>query len=275
MSDIIKFNLKLIWKRNFFLKILVLMPVFAFVFTISSYITQRDLLQIGNPIFSYFFFDASKSSLLNLFLMGLPLLCAIIYGDYHYYEIASIHSIIIRSKKKHQIFISNACFAFLCGFIIVFIFLTFMFLYNFIITNNPTHAVSYNPNFINENYTMVNETAYFSSLFLEQPYLDVCIQTLMLSIYGGFLSLTTYSISLHCDAKIITYLSMMFLTIISMFVIAFLPYIPSNWNIQMVISPQLTMIRHHEIALLLWLSLFIALNAVLLYLKVSKKDGVI
>lgn len=275
MIDIIKFNSKIILKRNIFLKTLLCMPILAFVLTVPSYLSKSNLIEIGNPIFSYFFFDGNKSSILNIMIALLPILCAFVYGDYHYYEKASFHSILIRSKKRYQIFLSNAIFAFMCGFLIVVVFLAFMFLYNFIITNNNLHEVSYNSLFINENHSMVNEASYFSGLFLEHPYLDIFIQSIIISICGGLFSLTTYSVSLHCNSKLITYLSTMFFAMITMFLSAILPFSRSNWCIQMIISPDLTMIEYHLIVLLFWLLLFMVINVLLIYRKVVNKDGVV
>lgn len=266
MIESFLFNSKVYVKRKSIVKLLMVIPLLAAIITISFYISNQDLIRSGNQIYSYFFFDAQKRSVLNSFLVTLPLLITFIFGDVNYYEKPVISRILVRNGNRYSYYITNAILAFLAGFFVILLFLCCMFVFNFIITYHPEHTLTSSSIATNE---IQLEGAYFAELFLNNPYLDVAIQTMLLSLYGGFLSLTTYTISLFCKAKLITYLSTMCISLVSMFVFWVIGYPFINWNLQMIFSPQLVMISYHIWGIGFWIILFIVSNILLLTFKIK------
>lgn len=269
--DILIFNIKILKKRGSIKKIVTYIPITAFLLTIACYISSNELINSGDPIYSYFFFDVNKRAILNGLLVLLPLLMAFVYGDYHYYERAILHEIMIRQKPMYKQFITNAMLSFCLGFIIVLEFLSFMFLFNFIITYHPEHTLTFNSLSTSE---LNIGGMYFSEFFLKMPYVYVLFQTILLSIYGAFLSLSTYVISLFCKAKIITYMSTMCMSLVSMFILWMFLKPLGNWNLQMVFSPQLVHVKNHNIAIISWLIFFLLFNVIFLIIRIRRRESI-
>lgn len=273
MKTIMILHYQLIRKRKTIPRMMLISAIIAFVITIIFYINNRNLITIGNPIFSYFFVNHNQSGTLNAFLVALPILMALIYGDFHYYEKSILPYMLVRKNNKQAVYISNAIFAFLSGFLIVIVFLLFMFLYNLIITYHPESNLSYLPMSVNENNINVAASAQFS-VFVDRPYEYILMESILISIYAGFLSLSTYTISLFLKSKIITYVSMLFFSLASMLVLWLFIKPLMTWNLQLVFSPGIVFVKYHTVAILFWYAFFLILNSIGIIIKSRRTDFV-
>lgn len=269
MIEMAKFNLNVILKRKNLINILMLTPVIAFILTLIFYRSIRNLEMIGNPVYSFFFFNERQNGFSNILLITLPLICSLFYGDYFYYEKSFLHEIVTRGKKDAYYF-TNALFAFIAGFLIVAFFIGSMFLFNFIITNNPEHTLSYFSMGINEN-DPGNHYWWLHQLFYEQPYVYIVIRSLTISLFAGFLALTTYSVSLFVKAKILTYMSTMIITLMLSIALGLLIPKLGNWATTVSFKPSSTIVLHHEMAILFWYIILAGISCVLIYIKCRKE----
>lgn len=240
----------------------------SFILTFYMYKDESHLYNLGDINHGFFFISSENNNILNIFLICLPLLSILPYGDVYYKERLFINQILTRSKKSHYLMV-NTLLAFLSGFFFIFIFLSFLYLYNYLFLHtNIDNAFYYLSILFSENDSFTQFSfPFFTDILYENPALYIWIYIIILSVYAGILSMTTFSVSLCIRTKMITYIFTFAITILSLPISIFLPDMFEHWLPHIIISPRSGYVDYHVQAIILWFVLFLSITLISNILK--------
>lgn len=247
------YEFNLIIKRNQFIKILCIALLISFIYIMSQYINNNDLSSIGSPANSFFFLDIKHSNFLYIFLISMPLICALPYSD-NYLTERKFESVILTRVKRTNYYFAKMLVAFIVGFILIFTFLLSMYLFNYIIVNNAENTFTYLPSSIIENDLLSAKTYYiFNDYLINDTNIYNIIFILILSVYGGLLSLSSLTLSFFTRNKIITYMGLFAFATLQIPFLYFVLKAFESWSLIQVFSPKGNGVYQHYTALTFWI----------------------
>ena len=254
------FSVKAFLKSSKCFKCIVFALLAAAFLEFRMFSGQNELFNLGNP--DYGFFLIASGNILDLFIISLPILAILPFGDTYYKEQEFINQILTRSSKASYLVV-NTLMSFLTGFLFIFLLLGFMYVLNYLMLNpsadNPLYCIS--STVVENNNMPIVTHSFFVTELLENPAVYNWIYIFILSAYAGLLSMTTFSISLCVKKKIVAYISPFAITLISIPVCNFLPAEFQRWTPNLVFSPGgSTVFTNQEWALLFWVSFFLIIT---------------
>ncbi len=261
MLSAIKFEFKILKKRNVIEKIVLLVLVFTLLYQIAYFYNNHNLSQLGRIENNYFFSDISKAPFFYAFIFCLPIVIPLLNGNFYFKDYKVAPFIYTRLDKLNYLIV-KCVFSFLIGFIIAFLFmfLTLVISWIILLPNDsffyaltPKHSdleiIQYGANFM-------YSTA-FNNLYFNHPIFYYCIYICAISAMAGISSVFSFLITMFTKKRIISnILPFVIFYGITCFPTYFLPMPYKQYTLVSLLTP-LTDIQNASIVPVCWLIIII------------------
>lgn len=270
MLNVLRKDIYLMLHKKIFIYCIIVLTV------LFSYLSLNDIQNVYTSGYSYqhhflIAIDYGKHSFLATLFYVIPILVVFPFADTWLNE-RNMTDVLFTRANKRNYFVSKYIVSFLTGFLVLALPLLISFIAEIICLDFHDNQITILP-YIGGEHNMKALSDYFGfySLYRKAPYAYLLMYIGFVGAYGGLCATVSFSISLVCRQKVVTYIAMFFVTLLPMFLCTFLPVPFSSRYIQALINPYSSQSNLSVSVYLFWLALFV-LGDVLLYAVFKRRD---
>lgn len=265
MINEIKKDLYLLFHKRIFIYSMMILTI---LFTVLS---LQDITSAYTSGFSYqhhfiFAIDYTKHSFLTMFIYTIPIIVVFSFADTWLNEV-KMTDILFTRVNQRTYFISKYLISFVSGFLVLVVPLLISFLAEIICLDFHTNSITILPYLTGENNVQTLDSLFsFYSLYGQHPYWYIVMYICFIGVYGGLCATLSFSISLVCKQKVVSYLAVFFCMLLPMFICNYLPNPYASRYIQALISTYAPDASLSIWTYLFWIGIILLSNGMMFYL---------